>query len=641
MVIFVPLFFLAAVAALYLYQQLKTSKETLHATQQRISGIVDADAELVRVQQETEQARSKAAADAEATIKRVQQEADQLRNAARLDAEATSKRVHAELVRVQQETSQLRNTSQAALHQQAQELQTLQSQATTLQAELKPLEEEAILRDFGFYKPRYEFADLSRYQTEMERISGEQKRMLLQKTAAQSHTQWTVNGSVVEGRKQINQTLRLLLRAFNGECDAAIAKVKYNNVRVMEARITKAYEAINKLADVQQCRIAPEYRDLKMNELHLAHEYQEKVQEEKEEQRRIRERMREEEVAQRELERAQEDAAREEARYGQALEKARGEVAKAVGEKQQKLMGQIAELERLLHEARERKQAALSRAQMTKSGHVYVISNVGSFGEHVYKIGMTRRLDPLDRVRELGDASVPFLFDVHAVIFSKDAPALEATLHRAFHHRRVNKINERREFFRVSLDEIAVAVKQHHGEIAFTHLAEAVEYRKTMSLLGQGPSQQHQPSQQPAHQPPPKAIGLSGTTSSVPPPVVAALVEAAFLVQDARGKWSSPLSAGQIQQYVASGAIHATTRLRDASGKEGAASQHSAFQGLFVASPIAIPVPPAQSQVTAAVLPTPGTSQRKMCPACKTPAALNAGVCASCGHVYRTQFDLT
>lgn len=126
---------------------------------------------------------------------------------------------------------------------------------------------------------------------------------------------------------------------------------------------------------------------------------------------------------------------------------------------------------------------AISRAQMTRSGHVYVISNVGSFGEDVYKIGMTRRLDPMDRVRELGDASVPFRFDVHAIIYSEDAPTLENKLHKKFHHRRVNYINHRREFFRVSLDEITKAVHEYHGEIEFTLLAEADEYRKTVAFF--------------------------------------------------------------------------------------------------------------------------------------------------------------
>lgn len=234
---------------------------------------------------------------------------------------------------------------------------------------------------------------------------------------------------------------------------------------------------------MQQCKITEAYVDLKLQELHLVHEYQEKVQAEKEEQRRIREQMREEEIAQRELEKARQEAEREEKRYGDALIKARQEVELAAGEKQQKLLSQIEALQRRLEEAHANKERAIARAQMTRSGHVYVISNIGSFGEDVYKIGMTRRLDPLDRVRELGDASVPFQFDVHAVIYSNDAPGLESVLHRAFQNRRINRVNERKEFFNVTIDEIAQVVRQHHAEIELTRVAEAKEYRQSLAMI--------------------------------------------------------------------------------------------------------------------------------------------------------------
>jgi hypothetical protein len=363
------------------------------------------------------------------------------------------------------------------------ELRTLRANISQLRNEFNRLDEEANLQSFGFYKPCYDFASSDRYQSALEEIRERQKGMIKNKSAAVCRIEWTVNGSRTEGRKQINQTLKLILRAFNGESDAAIAKVKYNNVHVMEARIRKAWEVINGMVGVQQCQIAPAYLDLKLQELYLVHEYQEKVQAEKEEQRRIREEMREEEIAIRELEKAKQDAEREEARYAESLRKAREEVSKALGEKQQKLLGKIEELQRKLEEAQTNKERAIARAQMTRSGHVYIISNIGSFGEQVYKIGMTRRLDPLDRVRELGDASVPFLFDVHAIIYSEDAPALEATLHRAFQHRRVNQVNFRKEFFRVSIEEIADIVRQHHGEIEIIKDAEAVEYRKTLALI--------------------------------------------------------------------------------------------------------------------------------------------------------------
>jgi uncharacterized protein DUF4041/Meiotically Up-regulated Gene 113 (MUG113) protein len=399
-----------------------------------------------------------------------------------IDLEVEKQRVVSEL---EAERRRLREGIEQIQDQQTRgeaELRDIQVKTDKLREELASLDEEATLQSFGFYKPRYDFASSEQYQSAIEKIRESQKAMISNKTAAICHIAWEVNGSRVEGRKQINQTLKLMLRAFNGECDAAIAKVKYNNMHVMEARILKSVEIVNKLAGVQQCYIAQDYLNLKLQELYLVHEYQEKVQEEKEEQRRIREQMREEEIARREIERALQEAEKDEGRYAEALRRAREEVEKAVGEKQQKLYGQIEELQRKLSEAQANRERAIARAQMTRSGHVYVISNIGSFGDDVFKIGLTRRLDPLDRVRELGDASVPFQFDVHAMIYSEDAPGLETKLHQIFNHRRANLVNERKEFFRVAIEEIAEVVSKHDASIRITHAAEAVEYRKTIAI---------------------------------------------------------------------------------------------------------------------------------------------------------------
>ncbi len=480
------LFAAAAAAAIVLFLQRRRLAEEHRAlaeahaaTLARFQGIVDVDAERQRVLQQLGAERARLLAEAEKA--KVEQRQERQRLVAQLEAERA--RLYGDLERARKEQEQALHAIHAERQRGAAEVQSLQGHVQRLRAEFAALDEEANLQSFGFYKPRYSFASSDRYQAKLDEIRARQKALISAKTAAQSHTQWTVNGSVVEGRKQINQTLKLMLRAFNGECDAAIAKVKYNNVNAMEARILKAREVIDALVTVQQCSIAPEYVSLKLNELYLVHEYEDKVQAEKEEQRRIREQMREEEIAQREIEKARQEADKEEARAAEALRKARAEVDLAVGAKQQKLLGQIEELERRLGEAQVNKQRAVSQAQLTRSGHVYVISNLGSFGEHVYKIGMTRRLDPMDRVRELGDASVPFQFDVHAIIYTDDAPALESALHREFHQRRVNRLNERKEFFRVHLDEIAtVARRMHAREIEFTRIAEAEEYRKTLAM---------------------------------------------------------------------------------------------------------------------------------------------------------------
>jgi hypothetical protein len=284
---------------------------------------------------------------------------------------------------------------------------------------------------------------------------------------------------------------KLMLRAFNGECDAAIAKVKYSNAASMENRIHRSCEQINKLGKTKSASITEDFFQLKLQELYLLHEFRTKQQEEKEEQQRIKEQMREEERARREIEEAQEAAEREEEVKLKALEKARREFERATrGQMEMNeqtrlqnalLAEQVAKLENELSEAIDRKAKAIARAQLTKSGHVYILSNIGSFGSDIFKLGLTRRLEPLERVKELGVASVPFDFDVHAMIYCENAPELERTLHQHFADRRVNLVNLRREYFHVTIDEIIAAVKQYHGEITFVKTPEAAEYRQSLA----------------------------------------------------------------------------------------------------------------------------------------------------------------
>jgi hypothetical protein len=176
---------------------------------------------------------------------------------------------------------------------------------------------------------------------------------------------------------------------------------------------------------------------------------------------------------------------KEEERFTKLLTKAKEQANKAAGDKLAALNEQIAKLDEELRLAHEKSERALSMAQQTKSGHVYVISNIGSFGKDVYKIGMTRRLEPLDRVKELGDASVPFIFDVHAMIYCDDAPALESTLHRVFDERRLNLVNTRKEFFHVTLDEIKNEALNLAPEAEFVFTAEARDYHESQSILEQ------------------------------------------------------------------------------------------------------------------------------------------------------------
>ena len=352
-----------------------------------------------------------------------------------LDVEAEEEKVKATLEAEKKEI----NTAITKLHQQQDKIQDETSRAegklASLNRELSTLEDEVNIQSHGLYQPKYDLGFSTELKNRLDQIRKHQKAMIREKTAIICSTDWTVNNNRTEGRKMTNRQIQLMARAFNGECDSIIPKVRYNNYSRIVDRMTRAYDAINKLGEPQSCRIQESYYNLKIDELVVVHEYQEQLQFEKEEQRRINEQIREEQRAQRELEKAQQEAEKEEKRYQRALDKARQEIDQATGKRQEKLQSEIQRLNELLLESQTNKERAMSRAQMTRSGHVYIISNIGSFGENVYKIGMTRRLEPTDRVRELGDASVPFRFDIHAMIYSEDAPSLENHLHRLLESR--------------------------------------------------------------------------------------------------------------------------------------------------------------------------------------------------------------
>jgi hypothetical protein len=388
-------------------------------------------------------------------------------------------RIRSDAAQAQHKENELR-TSIAALEA---ELKALQD---SLQVATQAAEGEMALVEVGHYEPRFRFASATEYKDRLARLEADQARLIKAGKAAVCDTEWVVQGSRAEGRKISERVMKLMLRAFNGEADALIAKVRYDNVVTYSERLRKSFDQINKLTASFNCRLTTDYLDLKTQELYLVYEYQEQVQKEREEQRQIREQMREEERVQKEIAKAQRDAELEEARYQTLLEKARRDAAAAEGEARQVLLRQMADLERELAEAHERGERAKSQAQLTRAGHVYVLSNIGSFGETTFKVGMTRRLDPQERVDELGDASVPFPFDVHAMIYATDAPKLERALHELLHRHRVNRVNPRKEFFRVAIEEVEALVRQHHGEFRLTRQAEAVEYRKTLAMLSAG-----------------------------------------------------------------------------------------------------------------------------------------------------------
>jgi Meiotically up-regulated gene 113/Domain of unknown function (DUF4041) len=282
--------------------------------------------------------------------------------------------------------------------------------------------------------------------------------------------------------------IRFVVDAFNGRVDATLSTVKTTNFGTLEQQIRDAFSLVNLNGQAfRNARILPTYLDARLAELKWAVAAQELKAKEREEQRQLQERIREEEKARREYEKAIQEAAREEATLKQAVEKARAQAEHATAQERSKYETQLAELNRRLAEAEAKNERAMSMAQQTRSGHVYVVSNVGSFGEEVIKIGMTRRLEPLDRIKELSDASVPFDFDIHAMIRSDDAPTLERKLHETFEDLRINKVNYRKEFFRIPLERIRAFAADNGLEATFTLAAEAREYRETVALEKMSP----------------------------------------------------------------------------------------------------------------------------------------------------------
>ena len=357
-----------------------------------------------------------------------------------------------------------------------------------LRQEYIELDEEILYQSYSLFKPMYDFSTSEEYKDRLDDIRAQQKEMIRDKTAAICSTKWTVNGSEAKGRKVTNDNIKLLLRCFNTDCENAIDRVKYSNIESMKARINKSYESLNKLGQGNQITISPAYLQLKLEELSLAIEYAIKKQDEKEEQKRIRQEMREQAKLEKELEEARKNIDKEKKHYSNALDKLNSQLEGNLSEEQKNdLLEKKAEIEDQLSTLQKALDDVDYREANQKAGYVYIISNIGAFGDNVYKIGMTRRLDPMERVDELGDASVPFNFDVHAMIFSEDAPKLEAALHRAFEDRKLNMVNTRREFFLVTLEEIEAVVKANYDKtVEFIKIPPAEQYRQSLAMLEDG-----------------------------------------------------------------------------------------------------------------------------------------------------------
>ena len=355
------------------------------------------------------------------------------------------------------------------------------SKIDALKKEAVFFEDAITFQEFGLYTPRYDFVTSEEYKEELDRIRDAQKKLIKNDKAIIGATTWTVNGSKSKGNKMIADMKKLFLMAFNSDCEDVISKVKYNNFDMSLKKIHQSANSIEKLGKSMSLKITQKYIDWKEEELTLAFEYQQKKQEEKEAQKAAKAEMREAARLQKEIQAQRKKIEKEQTHYQTAYEKLLKQLEENPDNadlliKKSELENQLKDIDRAIKDID-------YREANQRAGYVYIISNIGAFGENVYKIGMTRRLDPQDRVDELGDASVPFNFDVHAMIFSDDAPALETALHKAFEDRKLNMVNTRREFFNVTLDEIKEVVKENFDKtVEFVDVPDAEQFRVSQKM---------------------------------------------------------------------------------------------------------------------------------------------------------------
>ncbi|RTK00129.1 DUF4041 domain-containing protein [Campylobacter jejuni] len=340
------------------------------------------------------------------------------------------------------------------------------------------------LKSYGmFERPEYLFETSIRYEEQIRQVRAKQEDLII-KNLAVDIDDMVKNEAVTDFQiKALNDYIKMIIRAFNIECDFLINKVSVSSYAKTLKRISAISFELENLAQAFGLVFNEEFIKLKLLECQLVYEYRFKKKEEKEYLALERQKIRDEKQAQRDYEREIEEANFDEEKYQNLLMQTKKELE--LSKDKEILEIKILKLEALLKEAEERKQRAISMAQITKKGFIYIISNLGSFGENVYKIGMTRRLDPMDRVIELGDASVPFRFDVHAIIECDNAPQLEYDLHNFLSHKRVNAINLRKEFFRVSIEEIEQALDEILGKNNYDLKKDikAEEYYQTQRML--------------------------------------------------------------------------------------------------------------------------------------------------------------
>lgn len=367
----------------------------------------------------------------------------------------------------------------------------LQTRQETIEKELKEIEDNyndskdfgpEIPGAYGLYEPKYNLNNSKLYRERLDAIRDMQKQMISRKEAITVSTEWKLNESRREGNKLVNRNKKLALRAFNGECDAVMASVKYySKYDARKERILKSHQSINEVIDILSMKISDAYLRLKYEELDLVFEYERKLLEERQALAKQREIERDEEIARREYEREQQRLEKEQTHYRNEVDKMTQELLKSSEKEREKYEKKINELTKKIEALEEQKQI-FRRLFENKAGYVYIISNMGAFGPDVFKIGTTRRLDPYERIDELCNASVPFRFDPHTLIFGENCYELERDLHNYFERYRMNKTNRYKEFFKIPIDEIEGYVKSKDTTVKFIRTPENIEYNLSKQI---------------------------------------------------------------------------------------------------------------------------------------------------------------
>jgi hypothetical protein len=352
--------------------------------------------------------------------------------------------------------------------------ETLQEQYEEALATIELLQRDTeALHAIGIYQYMHPLQNAVAYGEALAQIRAEIKDHVLGGSAIEASTRFTFDNSLAKGRKMVADLAKLMLRAYNAEAENCLRYVKAGNLKAAQKRLDTAATSIARYASMMEMHISPAYQELRLRELSLTADYQMKVQEEREAAREERARLREEQQAERELRAERERLEKERIHYATALAAL---IASGQDVENHEVAEKLAELDKAIADND-------YRIANIRAGYVYVISNVGSFGSGIVKIGMTRRIDPMERVRELGSASVPFGFDVHALLFSKDAVGVEAELHRRFASRRVNRVNLRREYFYTTPAEVKIALAEVAGNLLeFNDQAEAEQYRASEAM---------------------------------------------------------------------------------------------------------------------------------------------------------------